>query len=58
MPIGQHYVNISKFVASNDQFDLGLVSHALCAAIGTILKVGLLYIMMKCSFVYLFVRIT
>lgn len=32
-------MNVRKYVTSNDQFEAGYVSHALCAAINTILKV-------------------
>ena len=39
LPVSHHYVNVHKYVTSKDQFESGLVSHALCAAINTILKV-------------------
>jgi gamma-tubulin complex component 2 len=40
LPMCSAYVRVNAFVAERDRFEFGLVSHALCAAIFALLKVG------------------
>lgn len=42
LPLGTYYTAISSFIEQRSHLDYGLVNHALCAAIRTMLKVGIL----------------